>query len=104
MATNTSFGSPSEIASWEDLRDYTGQRGRNSNLAREAERAGMDYESYAALSPEERQRLLDEVIFGEIPAPEDVPIGNMDEQIGPRYPELDPFTIDQSELTGNEAA
>jgi hypothetical protein len=56
------FGSPSEVASWEGLRDFTRPQGRDANLSRDANLVGMDYESYAALSPEERQRLLDEAL------------------------------------------
>ena len=137
MAINVSFGSPSEISAWESLRGYTGQRGRDPNLAREAELSGMDYDSYVAMSPEERQRLLDEALGDpyelagieitpdrsetsdfvfdylnkstpEFPdAPEDPSIGSGGNMIGEpardnRYPELDPFTIDQSTLTGTE--
>jgi len=56
------FGSPSEVASWEGLRDFTRSKGRDANLSRDANLVGMDYESYAALSSEERQRLLDEAL------------------------------------------
>lgn len=56
------FGSPSEVASWEGLRDFTRPQGRDANLSRDANLVGMDYQSYASLSPEEQQRLLDEAL------------------------------------------
>jgi hypothetical protein len=137
MAINASFGSPSEMAAWEGLRDYGRPRGQYSDLAKQAELVGMDYESYAAMSPEEQQRLLDEALgdpyelagievtgdraetpefvydylnkstTSEFPtAPGDPSIGGGSNMIGEtdpdRYPELDPFTIDQSTLTGAE--